>query len=73
MFEVMGVTGLAQGAARKVVDLVDSVGTAVVIAGIIMSFVSAGTLAAAGLSMDAFILAVKHYLARNLRAQAIVY
>lgn len=73
MFQVMGVTGMARDGATKVVNAIDSAGYAILVAGVIMSFVSAGTLAAAGLSLDAFVLAVRAYLARSMRAQAIVY
>lgn len=71
--DVAGILSIDKGLATTIVNAVDLMGWVFVGASVILAIVSAGTLAAASLSVDALIFTIKDFLKRNLKAQAIAW
>lgn len=73
LMEIAGYLGISSGVAKKVVDAIDAGAAAFIIMSILTTIISAGSLAAVSASVDFVILTVKNYIARSLKAQAIIW
>ena len=73
LMDLAGYLGIASGVAKKVVDAIDVGAAAFVIISILATVMSAGALGTVSASIDFIILTVKSYIARNLKAQAVIW
>lgn len=73
LMDLAGYLGIASGTAKKVVDAIDAGAAAFVIFSVLATIMSAGALSAVSASIDFVILTVKNYIARSLKAQAVIW